>query len=253
MTINSEFAKIFDDSGLKDDELAVKLGVAKADIGKLRQNQLYPSHSLVEEISKVTGEQITRPYQIDHDLKNGLRVGNKVSPGRMALSILFIIFVSALLTGFGHQPLWLFLIVLFIGLFFTLPGCFQSYWIIHDTRMEHYSFSKYDAMKLAQLLGLTKKFHHVIEYDEVQTAQLIYHQKGRTSPFDVQPDDFRIKFVLKDGRKRSIPIDHNLELDLKNFVDLLNRFDINVYDEQNILTTMQKGENIFEHFNILYN
>jgi len=253
MAINSRFAKIFDDSGLSDSELAVKLRVNLSDINKLRQNKLYPSKDLLAKISKLAGKEMASNFQVDHDIKDGLRVGNKVSPGRMILSILFIIFVSALFTGFGRQPLWLFLLVLYIGLFFTLPGCFQSYWIIHSNSMEHFYFSKYDVIKLAQLLGLTQKFRVEIKYDEIESAQLIYQKRGRTSPFDIQPDDFRINFVLKNGRQKSLMIDHNLELDLKAFVSLLNQENINVYDEQEVLTTMAKGENIFEHFNASYN
>jgi len=196
---------------------------------------------------------MTSNFQVNHDIKDGLRVGNKVSPGRMILSVLFIIFISALFTGFGHQPLWLFLLVLFIGLFFTLPGCFQSYWIIHNNSMEHFYFSKYDVIKLAQLLGLTQKFKVEIKYHEIESAQLIYQKRSRTSPFDVQADDFRIKFILKNGHQKSLMIDHSLEVDLKAFVRLLNQENINVYDEQGILTTLAKGENIFEHFNASYN
>lgn len=253
MAINSEFAKIFDDSGFNDSELAVKLRVNLADINKLRKNELYPSKDLLGKISKLAGKESYSNFQVDHDFKDGLRVGNKVSPGRMILSVLFIIFISALFTGFGHQPLWLFLLVLFIGLFFTLPGCFQSYWIIHSNSMEHFYFSKYDVIKLAQLLGLTQKYRIEIKYDEIESAQLIYQKRGRMGPFDIQADDFRIKFVLKDGQSKSLLIDHNLEVDLKAFVRLLNQENINAYDEQKILTTMAKGEHIFEHFNASYN
>jgi hypothetical protein len=46
------------------------------------------------------------------DQKAALRVGNKVTWKRIIGTIIVVILVSALFTGFGYQPFWIFLIVL---------------------------------------------------------------------------------------------------------------------------------------------
>lgn len=169
----------------------------------------------------------------------------------MLLSTIFIIFVSALVTGFGNQPTWLFVAILLFLMIVTLPSCFSEYWVIKSKSLRIYTFSNYEFVKLQQLFNIKPRYVQVVKYDQIHSAKITYTKKKRNSPFDFYPDFFKIEFNLKDGTKISLNIDNNLHADLVDFVNLLNREGIDVYDKQHVLEVIQSGENLFEHFNAI--
>ncbi|WP_230318831.1 hypothetical protein [Lactobacillus crispatus] len=61
-------------------------------------------------------------------MKDRIIVGTPVKLSHVLIGIIVVIFLSLFLTGFSYQPWWLFLIVLILGVFVTLPTCFSSYW-----------------------------------------------------------------------------------------------------------------------------
>lgn len=73
------------------------------------------------------------------------------------IGIIVVVLLSLFLTGFGYQAWWLFLIVLILGVFVTLPTCFSSYWQIDSKNIISITYDSNDALKLLQLLGLRKK------------------------------------------------------------------------------------------------
>ena len=254
MAINTEFSKILTDSGLGDVKLADILQISVSEVSMIKDGTLYPNEELVQEIYALSTEAKTEPkFYMDSEFQKGKRVGNKVSFTRTAFSIVFIIFISAMMTGFGYQPMWVFLLVLCLGLFLTLPACFESFWIIHDDNLELENFSNFDLIKMGQLLNLTPKNQQRITYSNIHCAAINYHNRTRISPFDIQPDYFKLNLTLNDGKTVTLGIDQGLALKLMDFVKLLNHNGINVYDRQKILQTIDKGENLFEHYNVIYN
>jgi len=181
--------------------------------------------------------------------KTGMYVGNRVRLSRVLLSIIFVVFVSLFVSGFGYQPLWVFIIVMLLGLFLTLPACFQDYWIINDDSIEIVSFSKNMLVKFGQLLNSVSRNKRVIEYKEINSVELIYAKRGRISPFDINPDYFKIKFQLKNSEVISLNIDNDLADNLANFTEKLSNMGIKIIDQQNILQLISKDENLYEYFN----
>ena len=56
-------------------------------------------------------------------------VGTPVKLSHVLIGMIVVVLLSLFLTGFGYQAWWLFLIVLILGVFVTLPTCFLS--LIH--------------------------------------------------------------------------------------------------------------------------
>ena len=57
-------------------------------------------------------------------------VGTPVKLSHVLIGMIVVVLLSLFLTGFGYQAWWLFLIVLILGVFVTLPTCFNPYWQI---------------------------------------------------------------------------------------------------------------------------
>lgn len=55
-------------------------------------------------------------------------VGTPVKLSHVLIGMIVVVLLSLFLTGFGYQAWWLFLIVLILGVFVTLPTCFNPYW-----------------------------------------------------------------------------------------------------------------------------
>lgn len=254
MTINSEFGQILVDSGLNEHILASKLDVSTVEVNMIKNQTLYPNFQLAQSILELRDQTAQIPaYEMASKFQRGQHVGNKVNFTRTAFAIVFIIFISAMMTGFGYQPMGIFLLILFAGLFLTLPACFESYWIIHTDGLTKVTFSNYDFIKFLQLLGIIKKQTQIIDYSKIKCAAITYHNRNRISPFDVQPDYFKLNLTLDDQSTVELGIDQRLVPELSSFVELLNHQGINVYDRQKVLVTIDKGENLFEHYNVIYN
>ncbi|KRN99723.1 hypothetical protein [Companilactobacillus kimchiensis] len=252
MTINSEFSKIFEDSGLNRQELTQKLGVSEQEVMMLQAGTLYPNDKLRQSIYDLVPEKRSL-RKFESKFETGQLVGNKVSFTRTAFTIVFIIFISALFTGFGYQPMWVLSLVLVLGIGLTLPACFHSYWIIKNDRIETDDFNQYDFIKIFQLLGLVSKKQATYKYDQIKKASLEYKLHTRISPFDIQADYFRINLTLQNNEIISLGIDSKLATDLSDFISLLNHQGINVSDQQQVLQVIDHGENLFEHFNASLN
>lgn len=207
----------------------------------IKTNRLYPGETL--------NKKDTSKYVEESVFENGLRVGNSVSFARIIISIIVIALISAFLTGFGYQPFWLFLLVFFIGVFLTLPACFNSYWVIYSNKIIIYNFSKNGFVKLGQLFGLVKKSIFVLNLDDISVADIEYLRKKRVSPFDITSDHFKIDFELKNEKRLFLSITKDLTPDILKLVHLLNHHGIDVYDQQKTVELLNKDENLFAYFN----
>lgn len=105
-------------------------------------------------------------------MKDRIIVGTPVKLSHVLIGIIVVIFLSLFLTGFGYQPWWLFLIVLILGVFVTLPTCFSSYWQIDSKNITSITYDSNDALKLLQLLGLRKKDKQIINLSEIKNASV---------------------------------------------------------------------------------
>lgn len=105
---------------------------------------------------------------------NEIVVGKLVKISHVLIGAAAIVLLSLFVTGFGYLLWWVFLIVLILGIFITLPTCFNSYWRINKEEVKITSYSNNDAIKLMQLLGLHKKDEQVIKLANIENAEIIY-------------------------------------------------------------------------------
>lgn len=132
-------------------------------------------------------------------MKDRIIVGTPVKLSHVLIGIIVVIFLSLFLTGFGYQPWWLFLIVLILGVFVTLPTCFSSYWQIDSKNITSITYDSNDALKLLQLLGLRKKDKQIINLSEIKNASVVYLKNLRLSYLDLILD-------LKKGTKVTLSL-----------------------------------------------
>lgn len=144
------------------------------------------------------------------------------------IGIIVVIFLSLFLTGFGYQPWWLFLIVLILGVFVTLPTCFSSYWQIDSKNITSITYDSNDALKLLQLLGLRKNL--------------------RLSPVDFNPDYLDLILDLNKGTKVTLSLGSIDYQKLDSILTLLEDKDIAVHDKQGVQQLLKENKNLFNHF-----
>lgn len=205
-----------------------------------KNRELYPSNKLREALGlSMKSAKIDFITQI---------VGKKPKVINMIINIFIIILLALFLTGFGYQPWWLFVIVLVIGLFITLPACFNPYWLIDKKNIEIISYSNNDFKKFGQLLNLNKKDQRIINFDDIDQAEINYRKTVRISPFDFNPDHLFLVLTLKNKEIMELDL-ANIDYDqLMRIIDLLNNNEIDVYDRQQIVLLMSENENLFKHF-----
>lgn len=139
-------------------------------------------------------------------MKDRIIVGNPVKLSYVLIGIIVVIFLSLFLTGFGYQPWWLFLIVLILGVFVTLPTCFSSYWQIDSKNITSITYDSNDALKLLQLLGLRKKDKQIINLSEIKNASVVYLKNLRLSPIDFDLDYLDLILDLNKGTKVTLSL-----------------------------------------------
>ena len=139
-------------------------------------------------------------------MKDIIIVGTPVKLSHVLIGIIVVIFLSLFLTGFGYQPWWLFLIVLILGVFVTLPTCFSSYWQIDSKNITSITYDSNDALKLLQLLGLRKKDKQIINLSEIKNASVVYLKNLRLSPIDFDLDYLDLILYLNKGTKVTLSL-----------------------------------------------
>ena len=158
---------------------------------------------------------------------NEIVIGKPVKISHVLIGAAAIVILSLFVTGFGYLPWWVFLIVLILGIFITLPTCFNSYWRINNEKVKITSYSNNDAIKLMQLLGLHKKDEQVIKLANIENAEIIYKKNGQ-------------KYTLSLGN-----IDYQK---LDTIIQFLKENQIELIDKQGIVQLLRENKNLFTHF-----
>ncbi|WP_308556714.1 XRE family transcriptional regulator [uncultured Lactobacillus sp.] len=184
----------------------------------------------------------------DSSLNDMEMIGKKPSVLSIFLSIVIVVLVALLFTGFGYQPWWVLAIVLVLGLIVTLPVCFNSYWLINDKEIKIFSYSNNDLKKFSQLINLTKMEPRKISFNEIEQAQLIYKKNVRISPFDFNPDRLSLVLNLKNNEVIDLDLREIKYDNLLNIINLLNGNGVDVFDKQEILLLLSEKKNLFNHF-----
>ena len=179
---------------------------------------------------------------------NEIVIGKPVKISHVLIGAAAIVILSLFVTGFGYLPWWVFLIVLILGIFITLPTCFNSYWRINKEEVKTTSYSNNDAIKLMQLLGLHKKDEQVIKLSNIENAEIIYKKNIRISPVDFNPDYLNLYLKTKDGNSCTLPLRNIDYQKLDTIIQFLKENQIELIDKQGIVQLLRENKNLFTHF-----
>lgn len=139
-------------------------------------------------------------------MKDRIIGGTPIKLSHVLIGMIVVIFLSLFLAEFGYQPWWLFLIVLILGVFVTLPTYLSSYWQIDSKNITSITYDSNDALKLLQLLGLRKKDKQIINLSEIKNASVVYLKNLRLSPIDFDLDYLDLILDLNKGTKVTLSL-----------------------------------------------
>lgn len=179
---------------------------------------------------------------------NEIVIGKPVKISHVLIGVAAIVILSLFVTGFGYLPWWVFLIVLILGIFITLPTCFNSYWRINKEEVKITSYSNNDAVKLMQLLGLHQKDEQLIKLTNVENAEIIYKKNIRISPVDFNPDYLNLYLDTKDGQKYTLSLGNVDYQKLDIIIQFLKDNQIQLIDNQGIVQLLRENKDLFTHF-----
>ena len=179
---------------------------------------------------------------------NEIIIGKPVKISHVLIGATTIVILSLFVTGFCYLPWWVFLIVLILGIFITLPTCFNSYWRINKEEVKITSYSNNDAIKLMQLLGLHKKDEQMIKLNNIENAEIIYKKNIRISHVDFNPDYLNLYLDTKDGQKYTLSLGNIDYQKLATIIQFLKDSQIELIDKQGIVQLLRENKNLFTHF-----
>ncbi|WP_288568050.1 hypothetical protein [uncultured Lactobacillus sp.] len=179
---------------------------------------------------------------------NEIVIGKPVKISHVLIGAAAIVILSLFVTGFGYLPWWVFLIVLILGIFITLPTCFNSYWRINKEKVKITSYSNNDSIKLMQLLGLHKKDEQVVKLSNIENAKIAYKKNIRISPVDFNTDYFNLYLKTKDGNSCTLPLRNIDYQKLDTIIQFLKENQIELIDKQEIVQLLRENKNLFTHF-----
>ena len=179
---------------------------------------------------------------------NEIVIGKPVKISHVLIGAAAIVILSLFVTGFGYLPWWVFLIVLILGIFITLPTCFNSYWRINKEKVKITSYSNNDSIKLMQLLGLHKKDEQVVKLSNIENAKIAYKKNIRISPVDFNTDYLNLYLKTKDGNSCTLPLRNIDDQKLDTIIQFLKENQIELIDKQEIVQLLRENKNLFTHF-----
>ena len=179
---------------------------------------------------------------------NEIVIGKPVKISHDLIGAAAIVILSLFVTGFGYLPWWVFLIVLILGIFITLPTCFNSYWGINKEKEKITSYSNNDSIKLMQLLGLHKKDEQVVKLSNIENAKIAYKKNIRISPVDFNTDYLNLYLKTKDGNSCTLPLRNIDYQKLDTIIQFLKENQIELIDKQEIVQLLRENKNLFTHF-----
>jgi hypothetical protein len=163
------------------------------------------------------------------------------------VGLILVILVALFMTGFGYQPWWVLGLIILLGIFITLPACFNGYWKIDKDGITEVSYSSNDVIKLMQLLKIKRVYTELYSFKNINKAEITYRKNIRISPFDFNPDFLKL-ILMVNGKVIQLELGNIQVKDLIDVVGLLNDHGIAVYDRQQVIQLLKENKNLFNHF-----
>ncbi|ARO06075.1 helix-turn-helix domain-containing protein [Lactiplantibacillus plantarum] len=232
--------------GLTQAQLASKLFVTTQAVSKWERGKAIPSIDNLLALSDLYNLSLDELVRGSAFFPKPYIVGRRLSFGRLLGLGLFWLFVCLLFTGFGYQPWWLFLSLYIVGLIVVVPVGINSYWVIQPATIELHTYAASTLTKFRQIVFNCPQ-RLLIHYTDLQRVTISYRCRKRFSPFDFNPDYFRL--ILKTNAQT-----YQLECALKasdylpQFVSYLQRQGVTVDDPQQVVELLVSGKSLYQHF-----
>ncbi|MBL1227529.1 helix-turn-helix domain-containing protein [Enterococcus sp. BWR-S5] len=179
-------------------------------------------------------------------------VGHRATSIKIMGVIALWLLISLLFTGFGYQPVWLFLLVFFLGLVVVLPTVIKDYWVIEKKGIKICQYPKQSMKRtkhILQSLFGRKPACIFLPYQEIISVELIYRSKVRYSPFDVQPDIFVIRVEKIIGEPIILPLSTAFVAYIPQAMSYIERKGITIVDSANLIGAIINKEYLFDYMN----
>lgn len=101
---------------------------------------------------------------------------------------------------------------------------------------------------IQKLISIFKPSNSVIEYsfDYIASFKIIYIKRRRLSPFDFNPDIFKVEFTTKSEQVYQQEASPYVTENLPILCDYLNKKGITINDELDIVGMIVRGDNIYD-------
>lgn len=228
-------------------QVAQKVLVSTQAVSKWELGQAVPSIDNLLALSDLYNVSLDELVQGSPFFKKPYVVGHRFNYFKAVIAVVSWGLITAFLTGFGYQPVWLTVAVFLLGVVVVLPVIFQDYWVIEQKQLTVKSYQRGVLGKLKQLM-LNHPATTVIKYDEITQATIIYHRLKRFSPFDFNPDIFILR-IKTATREVDLPLTEQLRQFFPQFISFLARQQITVAHSDEIVRLIVNRQSIYDHFN----
>ncbi|KRO28367.1 helix-turn-helix domain-containing protein [Lactiplantibacillus fabifermentans] len=245
--LGKDISLLRNSAALSRDELASQTQVPVDDLCDWEDEVKLPRKRDLVKLDKVLGSNLS--VSTYKDLCSAKRIGQKLSTVKVVSIATLLIFMDLFMTGFGYQPTYVFVILLFLTTFVTFPAFFFEYWKITDSKIEKVYYSNNFIIKTVQILVPTLREKKDIQFSDIDTITIHYTLKKRVSPFDFWPDYF-VPVVENGDSKENINIDYHLYESLYDTMLFLGSRNVKISDPQLILKVINNKENLRNHFHL---
>ncbi|TLQ05132.1 hypothetical protein FEZ51_02525 [Pediococcus stilesii] len=123
MRFNSLIDALLDEFDANNNAAYEQLKVTPKMFQQIKSHQILPGKDFIERLSRLTNnnELLQLFKQKSEEFEVPKQLGSKPSALKILIGVITVGIISGLFTGFGYQPLWLFMLVLIIGLLVVLP------------------------------------------------------------------------------------------------------------------------------------
>ncbi|ETY73602.1 XRE family transcriptional regulator [Lactiplantibacillus fabifermentans T30PCM01] len=165
--LGKDISLLRNSAALSRDELASQTQVPVDDLCDWEDEVKLPRKRDLVKLDKVLGSNLS--VSTYKDLCSAKRIGQKLSTVKVVSIATLLIFMDLFMTGFGYQPTYVFVILLFLTTFVTFPAFFFEYWKITDSKIEKVYYSNNFIIKTVQILVPTLREKKDIQFSDIDT------------------------------------------------------------------------------------
>lgn len=239
-------------NGFTQDQLAKKIFVSHQTISKWENGINTPSIDNLLALSDLYDISLDQLIRGSFYFRKPFVVGKNYRPSYFLFFALIWLGITLFLTGFGYQPLGVFLFVLMLGLTCILPTLIKDFWIIDKHGLTITLYPKSTTKKFLAIgqNSLGRSTNQVfIPYKEILSLELIYTKRVRVSPFDFNPDIFFINLITHSNKSIILPISNEFTKYIPQAMSYIEKKEITIIDSKNLIPAIVADKNLFTYTN----